>query len=102
MMIVHTIIGSLLTAAIFQQLTLASPKEGTNNQTVEHPMTIPEPHSKDNTTESQPLALKPEEPPAHDVQELTVRYWATLTLVERILDLSITGWAIAGDIVQQR
>lgn len=68
MIIVYGIIGILLTATIVQQLTIASPKEGANNQTVKRAIAIPEQHSKGNTTQSQPeLAPVPKEPPADDV-----------------------------------
>jgi hypothetical protein len=62
----------LLTATIVQQLTIASPKEGANNQTFKHGIAIPELRSKGNSTQSQPeLAPVPKESPADDVVHCT-------------------------------
>lgn len=69
LIIVYVIIVILLTAIIFQQqLTMASPKEGTDNQTAKSRLVIPEPSVNGNTTEPQPEPARvPEEPPNDDV-----------------------------------
>jgi hypothetical protein len=74
LVIVYAMIVVLLTAIIFQQqqllLTVASPREGTDNQTGESRIVIPDSSVNGNITEPQPepeQAPVPEEPPADDV-----------------------------------
>ncbi len=65
----YTIMTILLAAIMFQQqLIVASPKDGTDNQTVKSQTVIPELPVNGNTTESssEPASI-PEEPPNDDV-----------------------------------